>query len=204
MHKKLQELFSTVPIDLSQIPQEDMDKEILRAAIVAEYDAINAYEQMVNMTDDEVIIKLFEHVISEEKRHVAELQEILKEIDSEQADFMSADNITPEESMKSKALKVLEELILTEGKEYLYLIDLDERGSFRAHVEDAKTGKIVFEFSNEEEVIDDEGNPTGEMEQGEIGMVRDGYMKHAKDIVGLEEYLIDMKIIPAGSQLKKG
>jgi hypothetical protein len=110
--------------------------------------------------------------------------------------------------MKSKAFKVLESLILTEGKDYLYLIDLDERGSFRAHVEDAKTGKVVFQFSNEEEeeVLDDEGEPTGEVHtfDGEISMVRDGYMKHGEDIVGLEEYLIDMKIIPAGSHLKKG
>jgi len=106
--------------------------------------------------------------------------------------------------MKSKALKVLESLTITEGKDYLYLIDLDERGSFRAHVEDAKTGKVIFQFSNEEEVLDDEGEPTGETEEGEIGLVRDGYMKHGEDIAGLEEYLIDMKIIPEGSHLKKG
>jgi len=106
--------------------------------------------------------------------------------------------------MKSKAFKVLESLILTEGKDYLYLIDLDERGSFRAHVEDAKTGKVVFQFSNEEEEIDDEGEPTGNVSYGEISLVQDGYMKHGEDIAGLEEYLIDMKIIPAGSHLKKG
>lgn len=201
---KLREIFSTIPVDLSQIPQEDLDKEILRAAIMAEYDAINVYEQMIDMTDNHDINEVLKHVIEEEKDHVGKFQNVLNELDKEQADAMSAKNVAPEESMKSKAYKVLESLILTEGKEYLYIIDLDERGSFRAHVEDVKTGKIVFEFSNEEEVYDDEGNLTGETEEGEISMVRDGFMKHGEDIEGLEDYLIDMKIIPAGSHIKEG
>jgi rubrerythrin len=39
-------LLSKIPINLERIAKEDLDKEILRAAIIAELDAVNLYEQM--------------------------------------------------------------------------------------------------------------------------------------------------------------
>ena len=78
------------------------------------------------------------------------------------------------------------------------IVDLDERGLYRAHIEDEE-GRIVFEYSNEEEVFDDEGEPTGEVIYGEIPMIADGYMKHKDDIEGLENYLKEMEIIPKDS-----
>ena len=80
-------------------------------------------------------------------------------------------------------------------RRFEYHIDLDERGSFRAHVENKKTGKVVFEFSNEIACIDDNGNLTGETYDGELWIVEAGFMKHTEDLDGLEEYLVDMKII---------
>lgn len=62
------------------------------------------------------------------------------------------------------------------------IIDLDERGTFRAHVENAY-GDEVFAFSNEEE--DDDTS-------GEIWLVEAGYMKNGRDTAGLLSYLQHM------------
>lgn len=60
------------------------------------------------------------------------------------------------------------------------VVDLDERGIFKAHVEN-HTGNSIFEFSNE----DENGNPS---EDG-LWLVTDGYMRHGRDANGLLEYL---------------
>lgn len=63
----------------------------------------------------------------------------------------------------------------------ILVIDLDERGSFKAHVRKSTDGQIVFEFSNE----DENGWPD---EEG-LWLVNDGFMKHGRDARGLLEYL---------------
>jgi rubrerythrin len=45
-------LLSQIPINLEKIKKEDLNKEILRAAIIAELDAVNLYEQMATLTED--------------------------------------------------------------------------------------------------------------------------------------------------------
>ena len=71
---------------------------------------------------------------------------------------------------------------------YLYIIDLDERGTFRAHVDNLETGETVFEINTDED-------------EGENWMIDAGYMKNNNDLGGLEAYLIEMDIIPSGSIL---
>ena len=61
-----------------------MDKEILRAAIIAELDAINLYEQMADMTQNKNIRKLLLDVAREEKTHVGEFQTLLLREDEQQ------------------------------------------------------------------------------------------------------------------------
>jgi hypothetical protein len=84
-------------------------------------------------------------------------------------------------------------------KQYDYIIDLNERGYFNAHVENSKTGKVVTSFSNENERIDDEGNIY--TEYGEIWLVEDGYMKNINDVNGLYEYLVEMEVIEKDAEL---
>lgn len=48
-------MLSTIPIKLEELNKEDLDKEILRAGIIAELDAINLYEQMASLTKNEHI-----------------------------------------------------------------------------------------------------------------------------------------------------
>jgi rubrerythrin len=42
-------MLSKIPIKLEDIDEKDLDKEILRDGIIAEYDAINLYEQMASL-----------------------------------------------------------------------------------------------------------------------------------------------------------
>jgi len=77
-------MLSEIPINLEKIKKEDLDKEILRAGIIAELDAINLYEQMAAMTGREDIRKILLDIAKEEKTHVGEFQTVLLELDKEQ------------------------------------------------------------------------------------------------------------------------
>jgi len=77
-------MMSKIPINLNNIKKDDLDKEILRAGIIAELDAINMYEQMAAMTNNEDIRKVLLDIAKEEKTHVGEFQALLLKIDKEQ------------------------------------------------------------------------------------------------------------------------
>jgi rubrerythrin len=77
-------MLSEIPKNLEKIKKEDLDKEILRAGIIAELDAINLYEQMAAMTEREDIRSVLLDIAAEEKTHVGEFQTLLLELDDEQ------------------------------------------------------------------------------------------------------------------------
>ena len=77
-------MLSRIPINLEKIKKEDLDKEILRVGIIAELDAINLYEQMAAMTENENIKKILLDIAKEEKTHIGEFQALLLRIDKEQ------------------------------------------------------------------------------------------------------------------------
>ena len=77
-------MLSKIPINLDKIKKEDLNKEILRLGVIAELDAVNLYEQLAVMTDNEVIKKVFLEIAKEEKTHVGEFQALLLEEDLEQ------------------------------------------------------------------------------------------------------------------------
>jgi len=77
-------MLSKIPIDIERMKKEGLDKEILRAAIIAELDAINLYEQMADMTQNKNIRKLLLDVAREEKTHVGEFQTLLLRKDPQQ------------------------------------------------------------------------------------------------------------------------
>ena len=76
---------SNIPIILEKVSKKNLDKEILRAGILAELDAINLYEQMASLTDNNDLKKVLLDVAKEEKEHVGEFQYLLLEYDEEQA-----------------------------------------------------------------------------------------------------------------------
>jgi len=77
-------MLSKLPINLEKVKKEDLDKEILRAGIIAELDAVSFYEQMAAMTENENINKILLEIAREEKTHVGEFQTLLLKEDPEQ------------------------------------------------------------------------------------------------------------------------
>jgi rubrerythrin len=77
-------MLSQIPIDLNKIDPNDLDKEILRAAIIAELDATNLYEQMAHMATNKHIKAVLLDIAREEKTHVGEFQTLLLKLDEEQ------------------------------------------------------------------------------------------------------------------------
>jgi len=77
-------MLSQIPVDLSKLSKADLNKEILRVAIIAELDAVNLYEQLAALTDDPKIRAVFLDVAKEEKTHVGEFQAMLLRLDPEQ------------------------------------------------------------------------------------------------------------------------
>jgi len=77
---------SKIPIDIGKISEKELEKEILRAGIIAELDAINMYEQMAAFTKDDNIKKMLLDIAREEKTHLGEFQRLLLNRDKEQVE----------------------------------------------------------------------------------------------------------------------
>jgi rubrerythrin len=77
-------MLSKILIDIDRIKKEDLDREILRVAMIAELDAVSLYEQLAAMTDHSDIKAVLQDIAREEKTHVGEFQTLLLEIDEEQ------------------------------------------------------------------------------------------------------------------------
>ncbi|MGM0367635.1 MAG: ferritin family protein [Actinomycetota bacterium] len=92
-------MLSKIPIDLEKIQQGNIDKEILRAAVIAELDAINLYEQMAEMTNNNDLKKILLDVAKEEKTHVGEFQTLLLGQDKEQEEELKAGKEEVEEEL---------------------------------------------------------------------------------------------------------
>lgn len=78
-------------------------------------------------------------------------------------------------------------------QELMMVVDLDERGSFNAHVDD-QNGKTVYELSNEGE--------NGWTDEDGLWLITAGYMKHCRDSDGLHRYLIQAGIAKPGSTMR--
>lgn len=77
-------MLSQMPIDLSKVKKENLEKEILRVGIIAELDAISLYEQLADMAKDNNTRKVLLDIAKEEKTHVGEFLSLLLKIDEEQ------------------------------------------------------------------------------------------------------------------------
>ncbi len=83
-------MMSEIPIDLAKVKKENIDKEVLRAGIIAELDAINLYEQLAEATDNKDIKKVILDIAKEEKTHVGEFQTLLLKLDKQQVTELEA------------------------------------------------------------------------------------------------------------------
>ncbi|MCC7570935.1 rubrerythrin [Candidatus Micrarchaeota archaeon] len=79
-------MLSKIPFDIEKISPENLDKEIVRIAFIAELDAINLYEQLASLTKNPDLKKVLLAVAKEEKEHVGEFQTLLLRYDKEQVE----------------------------------------------------------------------------------------------------------------------
>lgn len=77
-------MLSQLPIDISKLKEEDVDKEILRLGMIAELDAVSLYEQLAAKTKNKDIKKVLLDIAKEEKTHIGEFETLLLKIDQEQ------------------------------------------------------------------------------------------------------------------------
>ena len=77
-------MLSQLPIDLAKVKKEEVDREILRAGMIAELDAINFYEQMAALTQSPDLKTILLDIAKEEKTHMGEFQTLLLRKDREQ------------------------------------------------------------------------------------------------------------------------
>jgi rubrerythrin len=78
-------MMSKIPAELASVKQGDLDLEILRAAVIAELDAINLYEQLAASTTRKDIKAVLLDIAKEEKTHMGEFTTLLLRLDKEQA-----------------------------------------------------------------------------------------------------------------------
>ena len=77
-------MLSSIPVDLSKVKKENIDKEILRLGMIAELDAVNLYEQLAANTSNADIKKVVLDIAREEKTHMGEFQTLLLMLDKQQ------------------------------------------------------------------------------------------------------------------------
>lgn len=76
-------MLSKVPVNLEKIRPENLNKEILRTAMIAELDAINMYEEMAALSNSEDLRKVLLDIAREEKIHVAMFETVLLAADED-------------------------------------------------------------------------------------------------------------------------
>jgi len=77
--------YSSQEIDDEQLAIID-DLEMLREDLVGELQAINQYHGHILILENEEAATTLEHIIEEEKEHVAELLKLIQKLDPVQAD----------------------------------------------------------------------------------------------------------------------
>jgi rubrerythrin len=100
-------MLSKIPIKLEKIAEENLDKQVLRTAIIAELDAVNLYEQMASLTGNSYIRTILLDIAKEEKTHVGEFQTLLLKFDEQQKEELTKSKkeveeiVNPENSNKA-------------------------------------------------------------------------------------------------------
>jgi len=89
-------MLSQIPLDLSKVKKEDIDKEIMRIGMIAELDAVNLYEQLAAMAQSEGLKKALIDIAKEEKTHIGEFETLLLMNDPEQV----SENTKAQEEIK--------------------------------------------------------------------------------------------------------
>ena len=78
--------------DDEQLAIED-DLEMLREDLIGELQAINQYQEHLLSLESEEAMTTLEHIIEDEKEHVAELTKLIQNLDPVQAEKFKEENL---------------------------------------------------------------------------------------------------------------
>jgi rubrerythrin len=81
-------MLSKISVKVEKIAEENLDKQVLRAAIISELDAVNLYEQMASLTGNSYIRTILLDEDKEEKTHVGEFQTLFLKLDEQQKEAL--------------------------------------------------------------------------------------------------------------------
>jgi len=79
--------------EMSDLEEREIDLGMLREDLVGELQAINQYQEHIEMLDDEDAISVLEHIRDDEKEHVAELTKLIQKLDPTQADKFAKEGL---------------------------------------------------------------------------------------------------------------
>lgn len=158
---RIDETMSEIPTDLEKVEDNDVNKQILRASIISESDAINLYEQFAAKATNEDVKKIMLDVAKEEKTHIGEFQSLLTQLDPEHAEELikgdqEVDDITETMDLEGGNGESFEslfrELIKSFGYEANQLDDMseDERRKFFDTLDRKWTSKKEKKWLDEE------------------------------------------------------
>ena len=74
--------------------KQHFDQDLIRSAIAAELDATSLYQSHLENLNDEGAKKVIEHIMDEEKEHLAELYCLLMKLDKMQEEKMTEVNVS--------------------------------------------------------------------------------------------------------------
>ena len=77
-------MMSEIPRGFDKLKGKVTDAELARIGLIAELDAINLYEQLAAKAKSKIVKETFIEIAYEEKEHVGEFLELLKELDPKQ------------------------------------------------------------------------------------------------------------------------
>ena len=66
-----------LPDNIRMLGKEELDKAVLRVAIMSEFDCINTYEQILTLVGEGALREDLLRILSEDKSHAADLQDML-------------------------------------------------------------------------------------------------------------------------------
>ncbi len=69
-----------------EVELEEVDVEMLREDLIGELQAINQYDEHIDLLEDEEAKRILEHIRDDEKEHVAELFALIQRLDPIQAE----------------------------------------------------------------------------------------------------------------------
>lgn len=78
---------------VTTIGPKESDQDIIRSAIIAELDATSLYQSHIYNLNNNEAKKVVEHIMNEEKEHIAELYCLLMKLDKKQEDKMTEVNV---------------------------------------------------------------------------------------------------------------